>query len=147
MTQTNKRPAARRRPAAVPPTPRHAAARKGPIDAALDADLFKALGDPTRLQLLACLAKCARPCSVSEVADCCHVDLSVVSRHLALLQRAGVLHCSRAGRTVHYAVRFDRLTSALRRIADALAACAAQPGACCDPVPLTTSAGATCAAC
>ena len=89
MTQPSKRPAARRRPVAAPLTPRHAAARKGPIDAALDADLFKALGDPTRLQLLACLAKCARPCSVSEVADCCHVDLSVVSRHLALLQRAG----------------------------------------------------------
>ena len=50
------------------------------FDRALDAELFKALSDPTRLKLLACLAKCSRMCSVTEVAECCSVDFSVVSR-------------------------------------------------------------------
>ena len=81
MTQINKHPL----------TPKKAAACCGPIDHLLDAELFKALGDPTRLLLLACLAKCARPCSVTEIAACCSVDLSVVSRHLALLERAAIV--------------------------------------------------------
>ena len=72
-------------------TPRRAANCCGPIDDLLDPELFRALGDPTRLLLLACLAKCGRACSVTEIAECCSVDLSVVSRHLALLERAKVL--------------------------------------------------------
>ena len=54
-----------------PATPKQAAARPSPLDAQLDPALFKALGDPTRVSLLACIAKCGRGCSVSEVAECC----------------------------------------------------------------------------
>jgi ArsR family transcriptional regulator len=107
-----------------PPTPRHAAARCGPIDELLDPALFKALCDPTRARLLACLAKCARPCTVSELGECCSVDLSVVSRHLHVLRRAGVLDAQRDGREVRYAVRSDDLCRSLRGLADALERCA-----------------------
>lgn len=100
----------------------------------LDPELFKALGDPTRARLLACLAKCGRTCSVTEVAECCSVDFSVVSRHLALLARAGVLESSRDGRVVRYQVRFGPLCQALRALADAFDECdpggAAAPGRC-----------------
>lgn len=107
----------------TPATPRHAARLRRPIDGLLNAEVFKALSDPTRLRLLACLAKCARPCSVGEVAGCCAVDLSVVSRHLAALEKAGVLEMSKQGRVVRYRVRFTEVSGMLRALADAFDAC------------------------
>jgi ArsR family transcriptional regulator len=112
-----------------PASPKQAAARKSPIDTLLDPELFKALCDPTRVSLLACLAKCGRECSVSEVAECCRVDLSVVSRHLSQLADAGVLESSKQGRTVFYRVRFTDLSAKLRAIADAIDSCCPE-GAC-----------------
>lgn len=102
----------------------------------MDPELFRALGDPTRAGLLACLAKCARACSVGEVAECCEVDLSVVSRHLSLLARAGVLEPSKQGRTVMYRLRGAELASRLRALASALEfgdGCGTDgAGGCCD---------------
>jgi DNA-binding transcriptional ArsR family regulator len=120
MTQTTKR-----RPA----SPRRAAACRGAIDTVLDPRLFKALCDPTRAKLMACLAKCGRMCSVTEIAECCSVDYSVVSRHLALLARAGVVESSKDGRTVFYGVRYGPLCESLRALADAIEDCA-QAGSC-----------------
>ena len=114
-----------------PATPRQAAARRGPLDASLSPELFKALSDPTRASLVACIAKCGRGCSVGEVAECCSVDLSVVSRHLALLARAGVLESERDGRVVRYRVRYREVVGALRTLADALDQCCPE-GGCCD---------------
>ena len=42
----------------------------------LDPELFKALGDPTRLALLARLAGAAEPVTVTNASDCCGVHLS-----------------------------------------------------------------------
>lgn len=106
-----------------PATPKQAAACCSPIDDLLDPGLFKAFSDPTRVSLIACIAKCGRGCSVSEVAECCDVDLSVVSRHLALLARAGVLEATKDGRTVFYRVRYPELCRSLRSLADALEEC------------------------
>ncbi len=125
-----------------PPSPKAAARRRAPIDDRLDPDLFRALADPTRLRLLACLAKCARPCSVTEVAQCCDVDFSVVARHLATLARAGVLGSTKRGRTVWYEVRTPELVDRFRGLADALDSCAA--AACgTDCCPPTTTKGPT----
>ena len=104
-------------------THKQAAKCCSPVDELLDPELFKALCDPTRLKLLSCLAKCGRPCSVSEVAECCSVDLSVVSRHLSQLESAGVLESSKSGRTVSYAVCYDALCDTLRELANAIEAC------------------------
>ena len=104
-------------------SPRQAANRRQAIDRELDLTLFKALSDPTRTQLLACLAKCGRMCSVSEVAECCSVDFSVVSRHLAILARAGVLDAHKHGRTMHYRVRYAAFSRSLRALADAIDQC------------------------
>jgi len=95
----------------------------GPIDEWLDAELFKALGEPTRLKLLSCLAKCGRACSVTEMSECCLVDFSVVSRHLSVLEKAGVLTATKEGRTVFYSVRYQHLTAALRSLAKAIETC------------------------
>lgn len=104
-------------------TPRQAARKRAAVDRQLDVELFKALADPTRVKLLACLMKCSRPCSVSEVADCCAVDFSVVARHLGLLARAGVLESEKKGRTVWYQARCAVLSSRLRLLADAIDEC------------------------
>jgi ArsR family transcriptional regulator len=109
-------------------TPKEASARPGEIDRRLDAGLFKALSDPTRLTLLACLSKCGRACSVGEVAECCSVDMSVVSRHLALMADAGVLEARKEGRAVMYSVRSRELAGHLRALADALDGCCERSG-------------------
>ena len=115
-----------------PDTPRQAAARQGELDARLDPTLFKSLSDPTRASLLACIARCGRGCSVGEIAECSTVDLSVVSRHLALLARSGVLEANKEGRTVLYRVRYAEISSALRSLADALDACCPGDGGACE---------------
>ncbi len=115
-----------------PATPRLAAACTGPVDRHLQPALFKAFSDPTRATLVACIAKCGRGCSVGEVAECCSVDLSVVSRHLSMLARAGVLEASRDGRTVRYRVRYKELCRSLRQLADALEECCPGKGGCGD---------------
>lgn len=133
MTQVRIHAHARKAPAPAGAfrSPKHAAAKALPIDALLNPDLFKALCDPTRVKLLACLVKCARPCSVGEVGECCDVDLSVVSRHLAFLERAGILTSIKRGRVVTYSVRSSDLCASLRDLADAIESCC-PPGTCND---------------
>lgn len=114
-----------------PSTPRQAGRRSSPIDRLLEPEVFKALSDPTRVKLLACLIKCGRPCSVTEIAECCSVDFSMVARHLALLARAGVLESEKKGRTVWYKAPNASLAARFREIADAIEAWDAS-GGCCD---------------
>lgn len=114
-------------------SPRQAAACCRPVDGLLDPAFFKALGDPTRVRILACLVKCGRACSVGEVAQGCSVDLSVVSRHLQALARAGLISPSRTGRSVSYAVRYADTCRTLRRLADSIEECAPRAdGTCCE---------------
>ena len=113
-----------------PASPRQAARRKAPVDGLLDTELFKALGDPTRVLLLRCILKCRRGCSVSEVAECCDVDFSVVARHLSMLARAAVLDSKKEGRTVTYTPRCTELAATFRDLADAIDDCS--PATCGD---------------
>lgn len=115
----NKTATAGRRPA----TPRQAGSRRGALDELLAPDLFKALCDPVRVRLLACVAKCGRSCSVGEVAQCCDLDLSTVSRHLTTLARAGVMESSKRGTSVLYAVRYEHVATTLHALAAAIEAC------------------------
>jgi len=89
----------------------------------LSTDLFKALGEDNRATILAELVACGSERSVSDVARCCPVDVSVVSRHLRTLREAGVLTSERRGKEVFYRVRIGELVRALRGLADALEAC------------------------
>lgn len=97
----------------------------------LDPRLFRALADANRLALLMRLAACGRPCSVGELNACCPVDLSVVSRHLAILRDAGALEAQKRGKEVFYRVRFERLVPLLRGIAGALEDCQCTAESCC----------------
>lgn len=108
-----------------PRTPRQASRRRDILgdafDDARDAGFFAAFADPTRLRLVACIARCRRACAVGEIAECCSVDLSVVSRHLKALERAGVLASEREGRTVRYRLRADEVSGRFRALAEAIA--------------------------
>jgi len=89
----------------------------------VDIGFFRALGDSNRLALVSRLASCGRPCSVSELNECCPIDFSVTSRHLALLRDAGILQAEKSGKQVRYSVRFDEVITKLRAMADAIEAC------------------------
>ena len=86
-------------------------------------ELFKALSDPNRLVLLTSLSERQEPSTVSEAAECCSVDMSVVSRHLATMRDAGLLNAEKRGREVYYSVPRQELAAQLRAMADALESC------------------------
>ena len=89
----------------------------------LPPELFKSLSDPNRVAILARVAEHAGEMSVGEVASCCAIDLSVVSRHLRTLRESGILAAEKRGKQVFYRARFTELISLLRNLADALEQC------------------------
>jgi ArsR family transcriptional regulator len=93
------------------------------LEGLLSPRLFKALSDPRRLQLFVRLADEGCACTVGQLADGSGVDLSVVSRHLAVLRDAGVIHCEKRGKEVWCTVRTGEVAGILRDLADALDAC------------------------
>ncbi|MBM3499134.1 MAG: winged helix-turn-helix transcriptional regulator [Armatimonadetes bacterium] len=88
-----------------------------------DARFFRALCDPTRLRIMALLVEARQPRTVSEVAEGFPVDVSVVSRHLAVLRDQGILLAERQGKEVRYSVNYEFLVSALHGFARAVEAC------------------------
>ena len=93
------------------------------LSACVSPQLFKALGEPQRVAILASLAAADEPQTVSQIGLCCPVDLSVVSRHLNLLRQAGVVDAEKRGRQVYYRIRYSQVVAALRELADTLEAC------------------------
>jgi DNA-binding transcriptional ArsR family regulator len=63
-------------------------------DDKLDA-IFSALGDPTRRRILVRLA--IGPASITELAEPFAMTLPAVSKHLRVLERAGLMHREREG--------------------------------------------------
>ncbi len=107
------------RTTAIPDTYSHA------LERYLDPAIFRALGDPTRLALLARLASASGPQTVTELSSCCGVHLSGVSRHLKMLHDAALIRSERQGREVRYRLDCGALTATLRGMADALERCQA----------------------
>ena len=98
--------------------------------------VFGALSDPNRLRIVGQLMGDAGVMgggdeqgtgavgqAVGDVAGCCSVDLSVVSRHLKQLKVAGLVTSERDGKQVRYRLRTDRIVPLLRGLADALEQC------------------------
>ena len=99
------------------------------LESQFDPELFRALGDETRLALVARLARASRPMTVTEAAGCCGVHLSGVSRHLAALRKAGIVEARKEGREVRYSLDCGALALLLRELANALEACQTE---CCE---------------
>ena len=65
------------------------------------ADLFKILGDPTRVLIMHTLTQSGELC-VHHLAEAVDMSPSSVSHHLRLLRSFGLIRARRAGREVYY---------------------------------------------
>ena len=79
--------------------------------------VFAALADPTRRDMVARLA--VGDATVGELAAPYGVSLQAVSKHLAVLEQAGLVESRREGREVRYRVRPARLEEASQAMAQA----------------------------
>jgi|SRR5690242_9837396 len=61
------------------------------------ASVFAALGDQTRLSLVSKLCR-GRPSSISQLAQGSRLTRQAVTKHLRVLERAGIVHSLRSGR-------------------------------------------------
>jgi len=84
------------------------------------ADLFRLLGDPTRLRIvLACVEQAV---SVGAIAESLGLSASLVSHHLRLLRAARVVRADRQGKQVFYLAAdahiSDMLSDLLEHVAE-----------------------------
>lgn len=86
-------------------------AERGGEPAAGIAPVFAALGDGTRLALLSRLAG-GQARSIAELTQGMGLSRQGVSKHLTVLERAGVVACKRVGRESRYALRPEPLAEA-----------------------------------
>ena len=82
-----------------------------------EADLFKALSDPTRLRLVVLLAMHGEVC-VCAMAEALDEPDFKISRHLRVLRAAGIVATRREGTWMHY-----RLAEPRARLEACLQAC------------------------
>jgi DNA-binding transcriptional ArsR family regulator len=74
------------------------------------AEMFKALSDPTRLRLVKLLNECETgickggPLCVNALANQLGVTQSAVSQHLRILRQTGLVRGQRRGSFMHYAL-------------------------------------------
>jgi DNA-binding transcriptional ArsR family regulator len=89
--------------------------RGGEVD-----ELWAAVGDPTRRQLLDVLL--AQPeATATTLSRQLPVTRQAVAKHLAVLDRAGLVEWDRRGREVRYVVRPKQLDAAARALAQVAA--------------------------
>lgn len=75
------------------------------------ADLFRLLGDTTRLRIvLACLDS---PVAVNDIASRLELSSSLVSHHLRLLRAARIVKADRQGKQVFYAAADQHISGIL----------------------------------
>jgi DNA-binding transcriptional ArsR family regulator len=81
--------------------------------------LWAALADPTR-QRLVDLILAAGGATATALARDVPITRQGIAKHLAILERAGLVEASRTGREVRFTVRRDRLDQASRYMAQVL---------------------------
>ena len=79
-------------------------------------ELWSAVGDPTRRRVLDLLLERGEA-TATTVAGELPVTRQAVTKHLVVLDRAGLVEGRRRGREVRYAVRPERLDAAARSMA------------------------------
>jgi len=91
------------------------------VTAAPAPEVFAALADPTRWRVLTLLAERGDG-TATTLAGELPVSRPAVIKHLAVLDRAGLVESRRRGREVRFTVRPDGLDAAARDLADLAAA-------------------------
>ena len=67
------------------------------------AEVFKALGDPTRLKIISLMTSSKNLC-VNVVAEKTGMSQPAISQHLKILKNAGILDAQKIGSHVHYSI-------------------------------------------
>lgn len=88
--------------------------------AAETAALLKALGDPTRLQMVLALRASTEPICVCDFTDAFGLSQPTVSHHMGRLRAAGLVEATKRGIWTYYRLR-PHLPASVRRVIDALA--------------------------
>jgi DNA-binding transcriptional ArsR family regulator len=92
----------------------------GPLErgtAAQYASWFRALADPTRVQIVSLLARSGEPLTVGAITDAVDVGQSTVSAHLKVLAGVGFVLAEKRGTSVRYQVN-DRCVACFPTAAD-----------------------------
>lgn len=100
--------------------------RQQAVDAAiavLDAAFFKALQEPARIAVLRRLMLLGRA-DIGQIAEALPQERSVISRHLQILQEAGIVCSCKQGRHRFYEVDGPAVLRNLQAITDRLASIA-----------------------
>jgi DNA-binding transcriptional ArsR family regulator len=87
------------------------------VKAALDDELWSAVGDPTRRRMLDQLLADGTGTATS-LSEQLPVSRQAVAKHLAVLDRAGLVHSAAAGRERRYRVDDAQLARAADQLAD-----------------------------
>ncbi|MEO6470236.1 MAG: metalloregulator ArsR/SmtB family transcription factor [Aeromicrobium sp.] len=82
-----------------------------------EVEVFSALGDPTRWQVLTALAERGEG-SATVLARNLPVSRPAVLKHLVVLDHAGLVSSRKVGREVLYSPRSERLQATARRMAE-----------------------------
>jgi ArsR family transcriptional regulator, cadmium/lead-responsive transcriptional repressor len=85
-----------------------------------DEQLWEAVGDPSRRRVLDLILARGEATPTTLAAEL-PVTRQAVSKHLAILARAGLVEAHREGRETRYTVRPERLSEAARAMAQAAA--------------------------
>jgi ArsR family transcriptional regulator len=64
--------------------------------------VVKAMAHPTRLLIMEALMQ--GECCVNELTDMAGCDITTLSKHLAVMKRAGLLACEKRGLNVYYQI-------------------------------------------
>ena len=100
-----------------------------PTEPELVGKYFRALGDPTRVRILALLGEQGE-LSVSQLVERLNQSQPKVSNHLACLRWCGFVHTRRDHPTVYYRVADERVTELLALVQALLADNAEHVAAC-----------------
>lgn len=79
------------------------------------ADMFRLLGDPSRLRLVAAL--CSGPCPATAAAEAAGLSPQLASHHLRLLKAARLVRGIRRGRQIYYDLADDHVRHMLADMA------------------------------
>jgi ArsR family transcriptional regulator, arsenate/arsenite/antimonite-responsive transcriptional repressor len=71
------------------------------------AELLKALADPTRLSMLACLWAARAPVCICDFTATFELSQPTISHHMAKLRSAGLIEAEKRGIWVYYRLRGD----------------------------------------
>ncbi|MBV6760304.1 ArsR/SmtB family transcription factor [Rhodococcus opacus] len=82
--------------------------RDAPVSLDAQVELFKAMADPVRLDLLKRIASVPEM-ACTDLVEESHVAKSTVSYHMKALRTAGLIEVRKEGRNFHYAYRPDAL--------------------------------------